>query len=244
MLEAAPQDDQPANQLISVLVNNTLEQQIPSNTHCSGDNDPPTPDNNIHLHDASPPLPENNVNQMQDELPELTTWWDSDSNNEDSVTQDTWYNQYQQQDTATPSTQQNTRPLIVNTTQSQQDNTTLADNPHSLDTGNHTDNQATPLITHHTLVPTQIYNATLALAPMPIQGLTHIQGQQLPGMQDNFYVGDVMALPKNPTTTRVYFQNVNGINLTQLGNWSEICEHLRDMEVDIVLLAEHKLDTN
>ena len=52
-----------------------------------------------------------------------------------------------------------------------------------------------------------------------------------------------MGLPKDATTTQIYFQNINGITLTDPGNWSNICEHVCDMEVDIALLAEHKLDT-
>ena len=53
-----------------------------------------------------------------------------------------------------------------------------------------------------------------------------------------------MSLPKNPTTTRIYFQNVNGITLYPPSTWETTCTHLQDMEVDIALLAEHKLDTS
>ena len=43
--------------------------------------------------------------------------------------------------------------------------------------------------------------------------------------------------------TRLYFQNVNGINLVSPGNWTDSCKHIHDMEVNIALLTEHKLDT-
>ena len=53
-----------------------------------------------------------------------------------------------------------------------------------------------------------------------------------------------MSLPKHATSKRIYFQNVNGINPSQVGTWKDTCEHIRDMEIDTALIAEHKLDTN
>ena len=85
--------------------------------------------------------------------------------------------------------------------------------------------------------------ATPTLAPLHIEGLEPVQESRTCGLNDNVYIGDVMGLPKQHTTTRLYFQNVNGINLHPSGNWSNICEHIRNMEVNIALLAEHKLDT-
>ena len=81
------------------------------------------------------------------------------------------------------------------------------------------------------------------LAPLDIEGLAHVSDRCQQGLHKNSYVGDVMCLPKDVRMTRIYFQNVNGITLTGPSTWSEICAHVRDMEVDITLLAEHKLDT-
>ena len=61
---------------------------------------------------------------------------------------------------------------------------------------------------------------------------------------DNYYIGDVLSLPKAPNTTRLYFQNVNGISLCTPGTWMDTCEHFRDLQVDIALIAKHKLDTS
>ena len=36
---------------------------------------------------------------------------------------------------------------------------------------------------------------------------------------------------------------MNGINVNIHRHWNEMCQHLRDMEVDVALFAEHKLDT-
>ena len=61
--------------------------------------------------------------------------------------------------------------------------------------------------------------------------------------QPNAYIGNTLSLPKNNNITRIYCQNVNGISLTNPGTWDVTCEHLRDMEVNVALLTEHKLDT-
>ena len=62
--------------------------------------------------------------------------------------------------------------------------------------------------------------------------------------QPNRYIGNMMGIPKCPATTWIYFQNVNGISLQPPSTWDSTCSHLRDMEVDIALVAEHKLDTS
>ena len=91
------------------------------------------------------------------------------------------------------------------------------------------------------LVPTQIPILHQRAQPIHLEGLLPAQNQ---AVHKNFYTGDTLQLPKPTSTMGVYFQNVNGINLTSTGNWDVICEHLQDMEVDIALLAKHKLDTN
>lgn len=91
------------------------------------------------------------------------------------------------------------------------------------------------------LVPTQVtlrHNTVGQLMP----DLTPIPSNGRP-WQDNFGIGDPMTLPKSHMITRIYFQNVNGITLTTPGTWDVTCEHIRDMEVDVALFAEHKLDT-
>ena len=88
---------------------------------------------------------------------------------------------------------------------------------------------------HQQLQPSQTIHATTSnhLLPYP----------QPPPPSDNYYIGDVMSLPKPSNTTRLYFHNVNGISISQPGTWDTMCSHIRDMEVDVAMLAEHKLDT-
>ena len=65
------------------------------------------------------------------------------------------------------------------------------------------------------------------------QGGTHV----------NAVIGDGLALPKDHQVTRFYFQNVNGVNVSRNGTWELTCSHIKDMEVDFAMMAEHKLDT-
>ena len=60
---------------------------------------------------------------------------------------------------------------------------------------------------------------------------------------DNYCIGDTLSLPKSPNTTRLYFQNVNGISLHMPGTWDTTALHIQDMEINMCLIAEHKLDT-
>ena len=71
-------------------------------------------------------------------------------------------------------------------------------------------------------------------------GDTHVENT----LTQNIYIGDTLSLPKDVNTTRIYCQNVNGITLSALGTWDITCEHIRDMEVDIALFMEHKLNTS
>ena len=52
-----------------------------------------------------------------------------------------------------------------------------------------------------------------------------------------------MSLPKPSNITRIYFQNVNGISVRQPGTWDITCSHTCNIEVNLALFAEHKLDT-
>ena len=64
-----------------------------------------------------------------------------------------------------------------------------------------------------------------------------------PVLTPNIAIGDALGLPKASTTTRIYFQNINGITVTNPSTWDTVCTDIQHMEVDITLLAEHKLDT-
>ena len=65
-----------------------------------------------------------------------------------------------------------------------------------------------------------------------------------PTYRANHAIGNDMSLPKSPHTTRVHFQNLNGVSLHKGGTWEQCCEQWREMEVDIALACEHKVDTN
>ena len=60
---------------------------------------------------------------------------------------------------------------------------------------------------------------------------------------DNTTIGDILSIPKDPRTTRLHFQNIDGASITAGGSWPIICEHWQRMEVDIALACKHKLDT-
>ena len=94
---------------------------------------------------------------------------------------------------------------------------------------------------HTYIVPTQVLTATTQIIYPPVNCLHPVEGQR--ALHNNCYVGDNLSLPKNEGITHLYFQNINGVNLSTVGNWEDTCSHLRDMEVDIALIAEHKLDT-
>jgi hypothetical protein len=53
-----------------------------------------------------------------------------------------------------------------------------------------------------------------------------------------------MCIPKDEHTTRLHFQNVNGVSLGRDGTWELVVEEWKKMEVDIAMACEHKLDTN
>jgi len=60
---------------------------------------------------------------------------------------------------------------------------------------------------------------------------------------ENHAIGNKIAIPKGNNRTRLHFQNINGTNTQDHGDWKTNCEQWRDMEVDIILACEHKLDT-
>lgn len=61
----------------------------------------------------------------------------------------------------------------------------------------------------------------------------------------NDFVGDVMDEEPTESTTRLYFQNLNGLNWDQQGGkWPYICEVMESIQVDIACFAELNTDTN
>ena len=64
-----------------------------------------------------------------------------------------------------------------------------------------------------------------------------------PTLRENHVVGDDMAMPKPANTTRIHFQNLNGVSIHKGGTWEQCCEQWQEMEVDIALACEHKVDT-
>ena len=49
-----------------------------------------------------------------------------------------------------------------------------------------------------------------------------------------------MQIPKPPNTTRLHFQNVNGINSL---NYGTLCTAWQDIEADIIFVNKTKLDS-
>ena len=105
----------------------------------------------------------------------------------------------------------------------------------------HTDQVPEAPVPQTYLIPTQVRTVHSQITYPPINGLKPAEAQT--PLHDNYYIGDSLQLPKEARITSLYFQNLNGINLSAPGNWDETCSHLRDMEVDIALIAEHKLNT-
>ena len=91
------------------------------------------------------------------------------------------------------------------------------------------------------LVPSQVIQRDTNLQEFAAPQISG--AHQRENEQANHYIGDTLALPMPPNTTRLYFQNVNGISLAMPGTWETTCMDLRDMQVDLGLLVEHKLDT-
>jgi hypothetical protein len=59
----------------------------------------------------------------------------------------------------------------------------------------------------------------------------------------NEHIGHDLILPKEPSTTRIHFQNINGATVHYGGSWGIICEQWKEMDIDIAMAAELKLDT-
>ena len=63
--------------------------------------------------------------------------------------------------------------------------------------------------------------------------------------QANCHFGNIMPVPIPPTTTRLYFINLNGINLEKESTkFRDLCEDLRKADIQLFAASEHNLDTN
>ncbi len=53
-----------------------------------------------------------------------------------------------------------------------------------------------------------------------------------------------MSIPIDPANTRLYFININGINLDkQAVQFRDLCTKMKKAEIHIMAIAEHNLDT-
>jgi hypothetical protein len=67
----------------------------------------------------------------------------------------------------------------------------------------------------------------------------------IPQIKINTVYGDPMAIPSESATTRLYFLNLNGINLEkQSVKFRDLCEEIKRSDIDIFAAAEHNLDSN
>ncbi|KAG7344320.1 hypothetical protein IV203_022328 [Nitzschia inconspicua] len=58
------------------------------------------------------------------------------------------------------------------------------------------------------------------------------------------FLGDLLATPKPPEHTRLYFVNANGLLHGALGGeFAEVCETMSEQHIDIMGIAESHLDT-
>ena len=87
-------------------------------------------------------------------------------------------------------------------------------------TTTHSDNQSPA----NTLIPAQVIVRTNCASQASVND-TH-STMRTDNLQDNHYIGNTLSLPKPATTTRIYFQNVNGISLMTPGTWDITCSHL------------------
>ena len=63
--------------------------------------------------------------------------------------------------------------------------------------------------------------------------------------QSQAFIGDTLTEQKQPSTTRCYFQNLNGIRWNKEGgDWPAICETMAAIHADIICCAELNQDVN
>jgi hypothetical protein len=71
---------------------------------------------------------------------------------------------------------------------------------------------------------------------------------RLPGLlftHNNDTFGNTMPIPAPANTTRLYFINLNGLNLQKNAvKFCDLCEELRTSNVNLFAATEHNLDTN
>ena len=172
-------------------------------------------------------------------IPSLMSRYDSDSEDDSNTDCTHWHNQssHNQYITNHNSNIYSEATQTITTRIHDQHHPELLSTPAESALSQHvtTDDTST---TQPTIIPTQVMAHTPTLAYIPTEG-THCMHPCHPNLQDNSYIGDVLELPKSAHTARIYV----GVNLTHLGTWQDTCEHLQDIEVNIALVGEHKLDT-
>jgi hypothetical protein len=73
----------------------------------------------------------------------------------------------------------------------------------------------------------------------------NIVGESSPTPHANEVFGDTMQIPLQSHTTRLYFANLNGINLEKnAAKFRDLCEEIRMSDIQLFAGAEHNLDTN
>jgi hypothetical protein len=72
-----------------------------------------------------------------------------------------------------------------------------------------------------------------------------LQPNDIPVIKSNDIFGDAMNTPISPNRTRLYFINLNGINLTKGAvKFRDLCSEIKQADIDILAASEHNLDTN
>jgi hypothetical protein len=121
---------------------------------------------------------------------------------------------------------------------------------------NTTNAQTNPTIAYfaglpHNLLHTPVHAPPPAGTPSNLQTISNffkprlIFRQTLAPTKSNDIFGDAMATPITPNRTRLYFINLNGINLTKGAvKFPDLCSKIQQADINILAASEHNLDTN
>jgi hypothetical protein len=103
-----------------------------------------------------------------------------------------------------------------------------------------------PLLTPAANPPTPPSNATTNLQNIAsfFRPRSILREKEAPIKLNNIF-GDSMKTPIVPNRTRIYFINLNGINLTKGGiKFRDLCSEVQKADIHILAASEHNLDTN
>jgi hypothetical protein len=79
--------------------------------------------------------------------------------------------------------------------------------------------------------------------PGGVGGLTRNPALTVASLSADFF-GDKICTSKPPNTTGMYFQNVNGLHfIPSGGDFTDTCAKKHEANIDILGIAETKLDT-